>query len=229
MTEVHTQQWGTGDRVAVLVHGMTTDSGSWWQVGPLLAERGYRVVAPDLPGHGHSDHGSSHTLTTMSTALTRSISHPPELMIGHSLGGLVLAGAVDQLRPARAVYVDPPWGTPPGPEVGAFLRTQPDWTLEHLAEFHPRWSAEAIRHKHAALARWDASTLAVVDDYPGHRRVPPPVPSLVIAAEVRPMVDEGLADQLRAEGFEVRVAAGTGHVVHNDDIDAFLTALDGWL
>ncbi|MFC4742008.1 alpha/beta hydrolase [Gordonia hankookensis] len=29
---------------------MTTDSGSWWAVGPALAARGYRVVAPDLPG-----------------------------------------------------------------------------------------------------------------------------------------------------------------------------------
>ncbi|WP_317628661.1 alpha/beta fold hydrolase [Gordonia hankookensis] len=45
-----TRWWGEGDRVAVLLHGMTTDSGSWWAVGPALAARGYRVVAPDLPG-----------------------------------------------------------------------------------------------------------------------------------------------------------------------------------
>ncbi|MEV2226577.1 alpha/beta fold hydrolase, partial [Nocardia vinacea] len=54
MADLHMRQWGEGNRVAVLVHGMTTDSGSWWRLGPVLAERGYRVLAPDLPGHGCS-------------------------------------------------------------------------------------------------------------------------------------------------------------------------------
>jgi len=43
------------------------------------------------------------------------------------------------------------------------------------------------------------------------------------------MVDDALTQQLRAEGFGVRLAPGTGHVVHNDDFDAFLAALERWL
>jgi pimeloyl-ACP methyl ester carboxylesterase len=38
----------------VLVHGVTSSSRTWWRVGPALAERGYRVLAVDLRGHGAS-------------------------------------------------------------------------------------------------------------------------------------------------------------------------------
>jgi pimeloyl-ACP methyl ester carboxylesterase len=53
-----TRAWGGGaDRsrpLAVLVHGVTSSSRTWWRVGPALAERGYRVLAVDLRGHGAS-------------------------------------------------------------------------------------------------------------------------------------------------------------------------------
>ena len=48
------REWGDGDRVAVLIHGMAGDGGDWAPVAPLIAARGFRVVAVDLPGHGRS-------------------------------------------------------------------------------------------------------------------------------------------------------------------------------
>ena len=44
--------WGSGP-LTVLVHGITSNSATWERVMPLLAER-YRVLAPDLLGHGQS-------------------------------------------------------------------------------------------------------------------------------------------------------------------------------
>ncbi|NED60017.1 alpha/beta hydrolase, partial [Streptomyces sp. SID10244] len=122
-----TRWWGEGDRVAVLLHGMTTDSGSWWAVGPALAARGYRVVAPDLPGHGGSP-CEPYTLAGAAAAVVDCVPARPELAIGHSYGGLVLAAAISDLAPDRAIYEDPPWGTPPGPEVAEFLISQRSWT-----------------------------------------------------------------------------------------------------
>lgn len=43
------------------------------------------------------------------------------------------------------------------------------------------------------------------------------------------MIGTALTDQLRTEGYEVRVAPGTGHVVHNDDFETFLTTVDEWI
>ncbi|BDY31047.1 alpha/beta fold hydrolase [Mycolicibacterium mageritense] len=49
----------TADRAAptvVLLHGGGVDSASlsWGEIGPRLAQAGYRVIAPDHPGYGHS-------------------------------------------------------------------------------------------------------------------------------------------------------------------------------
>jgi pimeloyl-ACP methyl ester carboxylesterase len=165
----------------------------------------------------------------MADALSHAVPCTPALAIGHSLGGLVLAAAVDRIKPARAVYEDPPWGTPPGLEVKAFLVAQQNWNVEKLAAFHPRWSADAVREKHRALGRWDPATMDIVRDYPGPRSVPPAVPSLVVVGDVQPMIDDALASQLRSEGYLVRVVAGAGHNVHNDDPGEFQNVLDGWL
>ncbi|WP_055591450.1 alpha/beta fold hydrolase [Streptacidiphilus griseoplanus] len=55
--QLHTREWGTGDRLAVLVHGMMSDHRTWRRLAPLLADRGYRVIAVDLRGHGLSARG----------------------------------------------------------------------------------------------------------------------------------------------------------------------------
>jgi pimeloyl-ACP methyl ester carboxylesterase len=225
---LHVREWGDGDRTVVLVHGLTTDSGSWWRVGPLLAERGWRVLAPDLPGHGRSPRGP-YSLAGFGEALVASVPAGPELAVGHSLGGLVLAQVVNRVNPARAVYVDPAWTPLPGAERAGFFRGQKSWTFEQLAAAQPRWPAGAVREKLAALSRWDPETLLAVQGFPGYRPAPPAVPSLVLAAATDAMVDDRKAAELRGDGFEVRVVPGTGHVVHNDDVDAFLAALDGWL
>ncbi|MGZ6834149.1 MAG: alpha/beta fold hydrolase, partial [Mycobacteriaceae bacterium] len=43
---------GTGETL-LLVHGMAGSSDTWRHVMPKLSSR-YRVLAPDLPGHGAS-------------------------------------------------------------------------------------------------------------------------------------------------------------------------------
>ncbi|MGE2733262.1 alpha/beta fold hydrolase [Mycolicibacterium vaccae] len=48
------QDAGSGDEVLLLVHGMAGSSATWRAVIPQLAKR-YRVLAPDLLGHGQSD------------------------------------------------------------------------------------------------------------------------------------------------------------------------------
>lgn len=45
---------GAAAPVAVLVHGITGWWRTWWRVGPALADRGRRVIAVDLRGHGES-------------------------------------------------------------------------------------------------------------------------------------------------------------------------------
>jgi len=107
---LHVREWGDGDRAAVLLHGFMGSSDSWWRVGPALAETGWRVLALDLPGHGRSPRDPRLAVpraarAVVATLRARSVA-APGLAVGHSYGGVVLAAAREELRPARAVLVD---------------------------------------------------------------------------------------------------------------------------
>ena len=49
----------------LLVHGLSSYSGTWWRVASELAERGCHVVAPDLRGHGLSPSTSGYGFAAM--------------------------------------------------------------------------------------------------------------------------------------------------------------------
>ncbi len=51
---VYFEGGAAGSQPAVLVHGVNDHAGSWFLVAPTLAQK-YRVLIPDLPGHGESE------------------------------------------------------------------------------------------------------------------------------------------------------------------------------
>lgn len=230
MTRLYVHEWGDGDRAAILVHGITSDSGSWWQVGPELADRGYHVYAPHLRGHGHSPRGS-YSVREWADDLVESVPGEPELAIGHSLGGLVLAAAVDRLRPRRVVYEDPAWFPRHlgGEDRAREFRAQQDWTLADVQAAYPRWELAACEAKLAALGRWDPATTGIVTEFTGIEPAVGTAPALLMLADPSTLIVPDKAAELRRAGFEVRVVAGAGHVIHNDDIKGFIAALDGWV
>jgi pimeloyl-ACP methyl ester carboxylesterase len=48
-------EYGEGDRVLVLIHGLLMNSRMYERLGPSMAERGNRVLCVNLLGHGTSD------------------------------------------------------------------------------------------------------------------------------------------------------------------------------
>ncbi len=78
--------------VFVLLHGAGMDHSVWALVGRALAAAGFRVLAPDLPGHGRSggtpppsieDHAAALAEVLAGLAVTR------PLLVGHSMGSLI--------------------------------------------------------------------------------------------------------------------------------------------
>lgn len=80
---------GTGE-ILLLVHGMGGSSNTWSGVIPLLAKK-YRVIAPDLLGHGESDKPrgdySVGAFAVLLRDLLDALDVPRVTVIGHSLGG----------------------------------------------------------------------------------------------------------------------------------------------
>jgi 3-oxoadipate enol-lactonase len=76
----------------VLIHGFCGSSRYWQEVIPALAQH-FRVIAPDLRGHGDSSAPiESYTMDVLADDLARLLEHlelPRVIMLGHSLGGYV--------------------------------------------------------------------------------------------------------------------------------------------
>ncbi|GAA2093520.1 hypothetical protein GCM10009801_60770 [Streptomyces albiaxialis] len=231
--KLHTHEWGGGDRLALLVHGIMADHRTFVKVGPALAERGYRVLAVDLRGHGRSPAPGDYALDAFADDLVDTLPAGAELALGHSLGGLLLSRAVERLRPARAVYEDPAFlAAGPGPLDGIDgEKVKRETTRAEVAEARPRWDAEDIDVELATLRLWDPATARFRDGHEDTDLLPAraAVPSLALLADPSELVGPERAALLAGRGFEVRTVTGTGHVMHRDDLKGFLTALDGWI
>lgn len=74
----------------VVLHGLLGSSRNWQSAGVALAERGYRVLAPDLRNHGSSPWGDDCSYAALAsdvTAMLDGLSLGPVHLVGHSMGG----------------------------------------------------------------------------------------------------------------------------------------------
>ena len=95
-------------RLLVLVHGYAEHSGRYDHVGTWFGERGYAVHAYDQRGHGRSDGRRCHVerfseyLDDAEIFLAAAGSEHvglPTYLLGHSMGGLVVATLLVERKP----------------------------------------------------------------------------------------------------------------------------------
>ncbi len=104
---------GQGDAL-VLLHGWIGSGALWGMVAPWLSER-FRVIVPDLPGHGDSGIPEGFRFTLDGFAawlddLRRALELARVSLVGHSMGGSIsmhyAASHPDQVD--RLVLIDAP-------------------------------------------------------------------------------------------------------------------------
>jgi len=112
--ELAAQVWGDDTLPPLLtLHGWLDNAGSFARLAPRLATR-YRVIALDLPGHGHSDHlvtGASYQYldyVQVVLAAADALRLDRYSLLGHSLGAgiaaLVAAAAPERI--ARLLLIE---------------------------------------------------------------------------------------------------------------------------
>jgi pimeloyl-ACP methyl ester carboxylesterase len=114
---------GAGE-VLLLIHGMGGSSRSWRAIVPKLSKK-YRVIAPDLLGHGQSDKPrgdySLGAFAVWLRDLLDALDIPKVTVIGHSLGGGVAMQFAHQHREyCRRLVLVSSGGL--GADVGRLLR-----------------------------------------------------------------------------------------------------------
>ena len=78
--------------VIVFVHGAGFDGSVWVMPARYFARHGYRVVAPDLPGHGRSEGPALTSIEAMAAWVVDLVAALPAerfAIFGHSMGSLV--------------------------------------------------------------------------------------------------------------------------------------------
>lgn len=226
--KLNVHERGDGDKLALLIHGGMSDHRTWHAVEDDLIARGYRVIAPDLRGHGVSPRGE-YRPELLGDDLAENLPQGADVAIGHSLGGLSLSLAVERLMPNKAVYSDPGFSLDNVPaEATAFMRQMViTSTADSVRTMNPRWSDADIEAELAGFALFDSAFFdGIRGSYVPAKAV---VPSLVQLSDPSFTVNAAEAETLAGRGFEVRVVKGAGHCIHRDDYAGFMASLEGWI
>ncbi|MDH2444572.1 alpha/beta hydrolase [Amnibacterium sp. CER49] len=217
---------GDGPVRVALVHGVVGSSLGWHDLvaAAEAAEPGRcTFLLPDLRGHGASARADRYRMTDFASDLVETLPTGLDCVVGHSLGGRVLADAVAALQPERAVYLDPGFtvGLPTtGPAAALF------WHLPGLGpvlnrlyrQTDRRWGADNRARARAGHRRFDsAALLPVLRDAAEHPVVPAPpaVPSTVVLTDDGfRVVPDALLAALTDAGWDVRRLPGVRHDLH---------------
>jgi pimeloyl-ACP methyl ester carboxylesterase len=173
-----TLRWGRADArpSALLLHGLTSAGGTWWQVASALAAAGWSVTAPDLRGHGGSPRTLSYRLGDYAAdvlALTPHGGHADALAAvrdgdapGPVEGGVADVAAADLFvavggrgTTERVAEATPAWDLVVGHSLGGAVATV-------AAEARPGWT-RALLLVDPVLAMPDEQHDAVVADLLG--------------------------------------------------------------
>ncbi len=165
---LQTSVWNPlGERRALLLHGLSSDAGSWWRIASELADDGWMVAAPDLRSHGRSPTAVDHRVVTLAADVAQ-LGSGWDLLVGHSLGGsiaAVLAG--DQHIPAT-VMIDPVLELPPAQREP--LRESIKASMRHgdaatIRSANPTWSERDVQRKVLGLAAVTPDVIDAVMDH----------------------------------------------------------------
>ena len=236
---LNVMQWGdySAGKTAVALHGITANAGAFAKPARMLAASGWRVLAPDLRGHGESARCDGEFSTSALLAdLACAVPINPDVLIGHSFGGyLSQIGVLDGYFHPRALVLEDPVSHFSNKEAPAAMLAWDEANLPHTIEgllaLNPKWSRldaawkllslEQIDFKDATTifsgnAPWDlrplASRLAAYQPtvwvLPEHSRFVPAEDQERLARDVGPQA--------------VIVIPGVGHSVHRDATSHFV-------
>ncbi len=144
----------------LLLHGFTDSARSWSLTAPYLAT-GFRVIAPDLRGHGNSDKPEGcYTIPEMANDvrfLIELLGAAPTHVVGHSLGGR-LAQAIAERWPGivgKVVLMS----------TSAALRERQGWLWENIQMLR-----DPIDPESTFIREWCSSAVPVEERFLAHAR-----------------------------------------------------------
>jgi len=168
----HQLGWGAADaRPLLLLHGVTSSARTWWRIGPALAAAGFRVAAPDLPGHGKTRRWLGHhrfrdnAADLVDFVRAAGLERPDLRVVGHSWGAMTAAAMpAAGFAPARLVLIDPP--AVPLAAIAAILEDPVEGPYDDMEEavhaiggLYPTWPYGDVIAKAEGLTQFDEAAV----------------------------------------------------------------------
>jgi pimeloyl-ACP methyl ester carboxylesterase len=245
--ELSLVEYGAAASPLILLHGIGSRGVSWWPVIDALAAH-FRLIVPDLRGHGDSDKpASGYHFTDYAgdlAALIDQLELARPLILGHSLGGIVtLAWAnFHPDRAARIALEDVPLrgGSRAAPLFDDWLALASmtvDDAAAHYRQEHPDWSEEDCRRRAVSITSTAPAVFtelrdSSISDTSGDRiaflsAIRSPVLLVRGDPETGSMVVPDDAERFATTLLDARVAhiPGGSHSLHREHTDAFLGAV----
>jgi pimeloyl-ACP methyl ester carboxylesterase len=199
-------------RTLVLVHGVNDHAGSWFLVAPALAKK-YRVIIPDLPGHGESEPKQGPLpISLMVQKLAAVIGDQRVTLVGNSLGGWLsmlytlahpqnVSRLILEASGGLALPLDSPTTAHTRDEAMIILRNV------HGPRFEPQeWVIDAL------LQRAVSSPMLRVTEVAEHL-VDARLKDIRVPTAVLWGADDGVVPRAYAEALQQGIAGSTMHVI----------------
>jgi pimeloyl-ACP methyl ester carboxylesterase len=224
------RSWGGGTRTVLLLHGMTAGAAGWWRLGPDLADRGWRVTAPDLRGHGDSPGGDDYRLSSYAGDVL-ALGEDWDAVVAHSMGGAVAVVAANTSPgfARRLVLVEPALLTAavdPDQALAWLLESYASPPSEEtVAAENPSWGPEEVAARVEALRKCDPAVVrATVYDNPDwlllDQTAALPVPATIVGADpaAAGIVPVAVGEWLAASSNHIDyvMMPGAGHSMYRD-------------
>jgi pimeloyl-ACP methyl ester carboxylesterase len=240
---LNVMRWGSPDapRTIVALHGITGNAGAFGLPGRVLAERGYRVLAPDMRGHGESARGDGDFSTASLLAdIAACVPTAPDVLIGHSFGGyLAQAGVLAGVFQPRTLLLEDPvshFADKQSPEAMlAWDEANLPRDIEGLMRLNPRWSRRDAAWKLLSLEQIDFANARAAfagnapwDLRPQAAEISRRQPTVWILPRTSRFIPAADQERLRQDVGDASVVVldHVGHSVHRDDVGAFVGALE---
>lgn len=215
-----------------LIHGANDQAGTWFTVAPALA-RNYRVILPDLAGHGESEPKSGPIpISLLVEKLELVLGKERELtMAGNSLGGwLVLLYALRHPRQLRRMVLEASGGLNRPLAVPLVARNR-DEAMVVLRAVHgpnfnaPQWAIDALIERAAGSPMLRLTEL--LEHQIEHRLGEIDIPATLIWG-----ADDGVLPRAYGEALQqaipnatLHVLEGAAHIPHMQQPERFLQCL----
>ena len=255
--QLHLHEWGDAAAPAIVcLHGVSAHGRRYRRLAEERLSRRYRVLAPDLRGHGRSGYEPPWSISTQLGDVLETldvVGAEPQAWIGHSYGARLILElcARDPERVRLAVLLDPAIQILPhvglnfaeeaardhsfgdaGEAIAARLASSAPTPREFLEEE----AREHLEPSPDGRLRWRFCRSAVVTAYGELCTDPPPptvlpAPALLVHAEQFGLVrEEQLEDYVRQIGDRLEVVAVPGgHIVYWDSYEQTADAVEAFL